>query len=134
MATQVRRLEHAEVTAEFLAVFLPAYDGQVGGIVNLAGQIAAGAEVYAVDRGAARAGYFVSRMDGMEFEVLAAVGVGGDGSMTDEMVPRFIEMAKAAGAIAVKLSTFRQGLMRGLERKGWRGISLCMWRGINGIE
>ena len=119
------------ITPELLSIFLPAFDGNPGGIIDIAAQIEAGAILYVVSYGAPRypVGYFVARMDGVEYEILAAVSTG-SASLLDDMAQQFIAAARYAGARAVKFDTWRPGLMRGMRRHGWRGIAVRMWREV----
>jgi hypothetical protein len=133
METLIKEIPIGEITPELLAVFLPAFDGQPGGVVKLAAQIAEGATLCQVLHGHSRnpAGYFVSRVEGEEIEILAAVsGMSAGTRMVRELLPEIVKAAHNKGCKAVSFETFRPGLMRLMQAAGWQGIAVKMWKAI----
>lgn len=125
----LKAIEREKVTPAMLALFLPAFNGEPGGLVGLAEKIAAGAVVYSAMRGELVAGYFVARVDGVEFEVLAGVGAHGD-NILPEVLPMAERLAVDMGLAAVTFETWRGGLMRKSAAMGYRGVSARFWKAV----
>lgn len=110
---------------------LPAFDGNAAQAEKIADLAACGlVEVWAVEQGGEDVGTFVTRWDGPELEILAAVGMA-EVSLTDTVLPAVEAYARDEGAAAIRLNTFRAGLVKKLaDGHGYRPLHLTLWKAL----
>lgn len=123
----------ADWHAASAADYLPAFDGDTALVENLRAAVVDGfAQSYDVLEGAAVVGGFVTRMDGGELEILAAWAGRPGRAVSVEVLPMVEAAAAEAGASAIKINTFRPGLMRQLAALDYRALHVTFWKAVNG--
>jgi hypothetical protein len=86
------------------------------------------AAVYAVQYEESPVGLFAFSL-GDECEVLAAVGAA-RGDITGGFLPLLEKAAKANGARAMNIKTFRRGMMEKLGRQGYRAMFVSFYKAL----
>lgn len=110
---------------------LPAFDGDAAQAEKIADMAACGlVEVWEVEQGGVIVGVYVTRWDGPELEILAAVGMA-DVNLTDAVLPAVEAYARNEGAAAIRLNTFRAGLVQKLvQGMGYRPLHMTLWKAL----
>lgn len=118
-------------TDALFAEFMPAFGDDAVAVEAMAAAVRAGVmECMGVYRGGSLAGVFVGRFDGVEYEIVAASGGVAGVSLTRNVLPIIEQDALRRGARAIRINTFRRGLMAELVRQGFEALHVTFWKGL----
>jgi hypothetical protein len=116
-----RRVEWTEAAEKSL---LAAFEGDWFSLASVSRAVKSGkCWLYMLDRQGEQVGFFAMTIEDGECEIVAAGGKNGL-TMTRDFLPIIEAVAKEHGAAAMKICTFRPGMMRLLDSLGYKAVAV----------